>query len=58
MGENSEVKKRRAHLPEVYCVNKKKWFSVASTTEMAGSLDLVLGKVNEDVHRILQCKLR
>ena len=56
--EISAEKKKRCRLPEVYCVNKKKWFSVASASEVIGPLELIPGASNEDMHRILQFKLR
>jgi hypothetical protein len=49
---------RTPRLPEVYCVNKKKWFSSASPTEMTSPLDMVAGVASDNVHRILQCRLR
>jgi hypothetical protein len=53
-----EKKKKVRRLPEVYCVNKKKFWSEASSSEMAATLEIVAGGDNERTHRIIQCKLR
>jgi hypothetical protein len=56
--ENEGEKKKVRRLPEVYCVNKKKFWSEASSSEMAATLEIVAGGDNERTHRIIQCKLR
>jgi|688.fasta_scaffold1641739_1 hypothetical protein len=56
--ESGVVKKRKGRLPEKYCINKKKWFSVATEAEVASHLEIVPGTVNDDVHRILQYKMK
>jgi hypothetical protein len=55
--EASFEKKRKARLPEKYCINKKKWFSSATEAELAAELEIVPGADNSRVHRILQYKL-
>jgi hypothetical protein len=56
--EESNVKRRKGRLPEKYCINKKKWFSTATDAEMSLELEIAPGAFNDDVHRILQCKLK
>jgi hypothetical protein len=53
-----EKKKKMGRLPEVYCVNKKKYWSEASAAEVEAPLELVAGEDNRDAHRIIQYKLR
>jgi hypothetical protein len=56
--ERTAAKESRGRLREVYCVNKKKWFSSASPSEMNGPLNMTGEGASEDDHRILQCRIR
>jgi hypothetical protein len=56
--QGGEKKKKIVRLSEVYCVNKKKFWSEASVEELAAPLELVPGGDNDRVHQVIQCKLR
>jgi hypothetical protein len=56
--EDQGEKKKIVRYPEVYCVNKRKFWSQASEEELNGPIEFVPGGDNEKIHRIIQCKLR
>jgi len=44
---------------QVYCVSKRRFFATATQEEMNRGLALLNGKEDkDDIHRIIQCKLR